>query len=355
METSMVKYRAAVDDGRRFLEGIMTNENIVLLFHADADGSCAGTIVYKTLQYLGDDMVFVVFMEKSETLYSDTLRHRVLARRPSKLIVMDTGSRAREIIPGISTMVIDHHRPDSMPPVDTFVSSYGVDPPAPTSLVTYQICRELAPSEGLSWLAAVGTGADLGIDAGLEVLQDARSRYGDQSMKETISPINAARRAPAHDMAMAFSALIHADDPRDISGGVVPEYAALKRYRDEVNAELRRTVRTRPVIGDPWAVVQFHSPALVHPLIAAVWTRRLKDHIVIAANYGYTEGNVHFSVRSAKPIDLIEALRGVRPASPTEEYAHGHPTATGGILPLPEFQRLLRDLGFPPATANAAI
>lgn len=339
-------YRAEIDSAQAFIEGIEQDEDIVLVFHGDADGCCAGAVMYRTLVHMGREAVFTAFLEKGENLYSDRLAKRVLARDPSRLIVLDMGSRGRPIIEGLSTMVIDHHRPEGIPPVEVFANSHDVDPPAPASLFTYQICRPFVPMDGIEWPAAVGTAADLGVDTDLEILRIARERYGKKVIQETASLINAARRAPDHDVPTAFDALLKANSPLDITEGLIPETSMLRAYREEVNAELRRAMRTAPKFSGRWAILAFSSPALVHPMVAVGWLRRLKNNIVISANYGYTEGNVHFSVRSALDVDLIEELRKIRPVTPESEYGHGHPRATGGILPRWDFEDFLGRVGF---------
>ena len=338
-------YRAEIDAGQRFLEGIEPDENIVLLFHGDADGCCAGAIMYRTLMYSGRELVFPAFTEKGENVYSESLAKRIMVRDPSRLIVLDTGSRPRPMIPNISTMVIDHHQPAGIPPVDVFLNSHGVEPPAPTALFTYDICRQFVPVGGLEWLAAIGTAADLGPDADFEVVRDARDRYGMKAIRETISLINSAYRTCEHDVPTAFQILIHASSPIEIVEDVFPETALLRRYRQEVNSELKKALRVRPKLSGQWALIEFSSPALVHPLVAIIWSRRLPNNIVIAANHGYVGTKVHFSVRSQLDLDLIDELKKAYTAAAGAEFAHGHPRATGGMLSGKEFEALKNALG----------
>jgi len=237
---AITSYSAEIDAGQRFLEGIEPDENIVLLFHGDADGCCAGAIMYRTLMHSGRELVFPAFTEKGETIYSESLARRVMVREPARLIVLDTGSRPRPIIPNVSTIVIDHHRPEGVPPVDVFLSSYGIEPPVPTALFTYEICRQFVPVGGLEWLAAVGTVADLGPDAGFEVVRAAREMYGIEAISETVALIDAAHRAPQHDIPTAFQVLIHASSPIEVVGGVFPETSLLRRYLKEVNSKAQK-------------------------------------------------------------------------------------------------------------------
>lgn len=346
-------YRAEIDAGRRFIESIEPDDTIVLLFHGDADGCCAGAIVYRTLKMMGNQLVFPVFMEKGETIYSEKLAKRILAHDPTHLIVMDTGSRTKAIVPGITTLVIDHHQTQGIPPVDVFVTSYGIVPPATASMLAYQVCRDLIQLDGLDWLAAVGTAGDMGIDVDVELLKKARDQYGASVIKDTVALINSARRSASYDLASAFGALVSADNPLDIVEGALPETAVLRKYRQEVNSELRRVIRTAPKISGRWALLQFKSAVLIHPLVAIAWTRRLSSNLVIAANYGYTEGKVHFSVRSAMDVNLLEELRKVRPVDPDVDFAHGHAQATGGILPVDEFKDFLKAIRYPASIADS--
>ncbi|MDI6827764.1 MAG: hypothetical protein QME62_04690 [Armatimonadota bacterium] len=345
-------YHAEIDAGKRFLERIEPHNTTILFFHGDADGCCSAAIMYRTLRYLGCHLTFPVFLEKGETIYSDTLAKRALAREPTHLIVMDTGSQNRAILPGITTMVIDHRKPLGVPPVDVYITSFGVCPPEPSALLTYNICQEITPLNGLDWLAAIGTAGDMGADANLEVLNNARETFGIKVIKETVALIDAARRAPSHDIAPAFEILVNADSPLDIVEGVFPETVILRQYRETVMAELRRVTKTLPKYNGKWILLQFSSSALVHPLVATDWSNRFSENIIIAANYGYTEGNVHFSIRTKMNVNLSEEIMGIKPPEEEEEYISDYRKASGGVLPVLDFIEFLKILNFPSEVAE---
>ncbi|HEY3298352.1 MAG TPA: hypothetical protein VGK34_06820, partial [Armatimonadota bacterium] len=267
-----IGYAAEIDAARRFLQAIEPDETVVLLFHGDTDGCCAGAIVYRTLRQMGNELVFPVFMSKDENIYSKSVTQRILARDPSYLIVINAGGKARAIVPGLTTMVIDHHRPEGVPPVDLFVTSFGVEPPAPASLLAYEMCKEFATMGGLEWLAAVGAAADLGIQADIGVLRSARDMYGAKVLRETVSLINAGRRSAEHDVAEAFEALIEAENPLDIAEHRLPEATILESYRQEVTGELQRVLQIQPKTHERWTLIQFQSPDLIHPMVAAAWS-----------------------------------------------------------------------------------
>jgi single-stranded-DNA-specific exonuclease len=55
---------------------------------------------------------------------------------------------------------------------------------------------------------------------------------------------------------------------------------------------------------------------------------------------------VHFAVRSALDIDLVEFLAKHAPAGADENYGSGHPGATGGALRPADWNAFIAGLGF---------
>ena len=96
------------------------------------------------------------------------------------------------------------------------------------------------------------------------------------------------------------------------------------------------------------ALIRFHSPCQIHPLVAQAWRGRLKDDIVLAANTGYRPGWVHFAARSARDVDLIRFLAERRPPGADENYGSGHAQATGGALRPDDWNHFVSGLGFGP-------
>ena len=88
--------------------------------------------------------------------------------------------------------------------------------------------------------------------------------------------------------------------------------------------------------------------AQIHPLVAIRWSRRLRDHVVIAANDGYLPGRVNFAMRNQGGVDMLALLRELDLGPVTGELGFGHPAATGGSLAPQAFARLLALLGFQP-------
>jgi single-stranded-DNA-specific exonuclease len=153
--------------------------------------------------------------------------------------------------------------------------------------------------------------------------------------------VNAPRRGPGLDgVRTALALLVEHDDPKAVLAD--PRIEVLQAARDAWRADWERVRRTAPQVGERVAVVRFSSPFQLHGLTAQMWAKRLAPRPVIAANDGYVEGRVHFSVRGGEG-DLRALLRDALPDL-GGEFAHGHPRATGGGIAPADFERLLAAL-----------
>ncbi len=129
--------------------------------------------------------------------------------------------------------------------------------------------------------------------------------------------------------------------------GARPATAVLRAAKAEGKAELDAARRGAPKVRGGTALIRFHSPTQIHPLVAQQWRGRLKGDVVLAATTGYRPGWVHFAVRTATDLDLIAWLADRRPPGADEAYGSGHRQATGGALRLPDWNAFVDRLGFP--------
>jgi single-stranded DNA-specific DHH superfamily exonuclease len=326
---------------------------VVVACDRDVDGLTAGLLVARTLERLGGAVPALAPAGKGEHAHAPAMRARLAALSPTHLVVVDMGSRAGEILRGVPTLVVDHHQPRGFPDGAVALSAFGVEPVAPTSLLAYELCRELAPIDDLVWLALLGAVADLGTELPFAELARALPTYGRKAVTESVALLNAARRAEGHDTETALGVLSRARSPREIARGELPGVDELRRCRREVQAELGRCGRVAPRFAGPYALVRFSSPTQIHPLLAARWARRLRRNVAIAANDGYLPGRVNFSMRTALDVNLVDLLRGIALPGAVGDWGFGHPRATGGSLAADDFARLLAALGFEEAAGAA--
>lgn len=247
------------------------------------------------------------------------------------------------MLPGCPTVVIDHHVPTGAPERATVISGNGLEPEPTSALLAYWA---IGAPEHLLWLPALGLIGDMA-DEDWPELVEAQARYGKTALRDATSLVNAPRRTAAADASPALELLMRGDGPKVVTKEPSSERDALLAAKAEVAAAIDAARRVPPKVNGDVALIRFHSPCQVHPLIAQQWRGRLKDKIVLAANTGYREGWVHFAARSATGRDLVRFLADHRPPGADSRYGSGHTQATGGALRYPDWNAFVAGLGFP--------
>jgi single-stranded-DNA-specific exonuclease len=340
---------AARERTRAFLDALPRTARIVVFCHFDADGLGAGAVFGRALPRMGFEDVRVVPSGRGENAFTDAARERLRALEPDALVVTDLGVNREGVLEGVPTLYVDHHRPDGEPEGAAVVLGYGWEPIPASAWLAYEILRPLAEIGDLSWIAAVGTMSDLGDRAPWDELPALRKQWTAKWLREAVSAVNAARRASAFDIQTPLDLLMTATHPREIAEGDGEAVVRLREYRAEVQAELAVARKRAPLFSatQPWALVPLDSPCQIHPLIAQQWRGRLADRAVIAANRGYLPDIVAFSARTARrDLVLPELLRAVDIGPVGPEFGRGHDQASGGQLPVAQFNRLVDALGF---------
>jgi single-stranded DNA-specific DHH superfamily exonuclease len=317
----------------------------VLVFHdSDADGVTAGVVLQRALERLELTNVVRRMPTRERDAWSPANRAVIAEARPEALFVLDLGSRGETLIDGVPCCVIDHHRPDGVPPGAMLITAYTWDPIPNTSLLVYDLCAPLAEIEDLDWIAAIGVLSDVGERAPFPLLAAVKSRYAMSDLKEATALVNAARRASEYQPEVAARALLAHASPREFVRSVSADVEALRAARAEVQVAMAEAKKAAPKFSGNVALVRVRSRCQVHPVIAQIWRTRLPKYIVIVANDGYLPGRVNFSARSASGVNLIDFLRA------RGLDARGHDQATGGSLAAAEWAALLARLGFEAGT-----
>lgn len=311
----------------------------LILGHFDADGLAATAILARSI---ADSAVRLV--GKGENPWDGSVRAELARLAPAALIATDLGVRQGDIVAGVPTCLIDHHVPTGVPGEATVISGNGLEPEPTSALLAWWAT---GADERLLWLAAVGLIGDMAEGKGFAEMAAAARRYGKTALRNAVSLINAPRRTASADAGPALSLLMKCDSPRELLSGEHPETRQLLAARDEVKAELEIARRVAPKVRGEVALIPLASPCQIHPLIAQQWRGRLKDKVVIAANRDYRPGWVHFAARTAAGHDLIHFFAERRPDGAGSEYGSGHRQASGGALRIPEWNRFVRELGFP--------
>ena len=317
---------------------------VCVLGHNDADGLAATALFARAFQAHGR-AVRCRIVGRGESAWSPAMRVELAAQVAGGLVITDLGIQSTLPMPGVPTVVVDHHVPGELPPGAVVITGVGATPIPTSSLLAYWCTSALADAEPWLWIAAIGIVGDMAEGSGFAEMADAR-RYGITALREAAALINAPRRSASGDASSALALLLAADGPKAITAGSGPDVQALHAARAEVRAALDNARRVAPQVKDGVALIRFSSPTQIHPLLAQQWRGRLKGAIVMAANTGYRPGWVHFAVRSASDRDLLAFLAEHRPPGADETYGSGHRLATGGALRPADWNVFMERLGF---------
>ena len=349
MATKMVD---PMDVFRGALDRFEAGKPVLIMTHNDADGLTAGALFARMFERLGRAHAIRV-VGRGQNPWSPAIREEYAGAAFGGLIVADLGLREGAVLPGVPTIVVDHHVPTGVAGGATIVTGYGADPIPSTSLLAHRCAGTVVDTDAWLWLAAIGLIGDYGDKAPFPELAEAKARYTATALREATSLVNAPRRTAMGDAAPALALLMTADDPKDAISGRHAGTATLRAAREEVKAAVEVGKRVGPRVHGDVAVIHLDTPCQIHPLIAQAWRTRLKDKVVIAANHGYREGWVHFAARSVTGRNLITFLREVAPPGADEAYGNGHEQATGGALRLDDWHAFLRNIGVDEPHAGA--
>lgn len=323
-----------------FVETLPRDARVLVFHDFDADGVTAGVVLQRALERLGFTAVQRRAPTRERDAWSEPNRQLIAAAEAEALFVLDLGSRDEPLAAGVRCCLIDHHRPDGVPPGALLITAYTWDPIPNTSLMVYDLCTPLADVTDLDWIAAIGALSDVGERAPFSLLAAVRERYTMSDLKEATALVNAARRASDYQPETAARALLTHATPRDFVRSPSPDVAALRAAREEVQRAMAEAKKAAPKFSGNVALVRVHSRCQVHPVIAQIWRTRLPKYVVLVANDDYLPGRVNFSARSASGVNLLDFLRSFG------LDARGHDQATGGSLPEAEWKTLLERLGF---------
>lgn len=351
------------------------SSHVYVVCDSDGDGLPAGALLLRALREAGYADVAGECRRKGESAWSEEVGERLRTRSAEKgidaLIVADLGSRDGVILrspegAAVPLLLIDHHRPIGQPEGSTLITAYGTGDEAgdgkdvaTTGLLCWWCARALAGEEKAAewlWLAAISIQSDLGDKAAFEELKLGKARFGGGALRDATSLLNAPRRTSDGRADAALALLEKATNPKDVVSGSHPETALLQRAKEEVGEALaiarkaapRFSKSVREELGADLVAIRMHTGCQVHPLVAQQWRGRFPKSVVFGVNTGYRPGWVSFSGRAPAGVNLIDFLARHRPPEADNTYGLGHNQASGGSLPVPVWNRWVREIGFGP-------
>lgn len=335
-----------------------TATDIHILTDADADGLPAGALLLRALHAAGYAHVTVETRGKFENAWMPEVHTRLRARAPEALMIVDLGTRPDAILPGVPTLLIDHHAPFGTPPGAVLLTSYGTEPTATSGLLAWWCAEAIAPqvADALQWMAGVSLLSDLGDKAPFTDLDVAKKRFGSTAIKDLTVLLNAPRRTAGGDASVAMRLMLQASTPKLALSTPSDELSALRAAKVEVSAALAEARKGAPKFATKWRAelgadmiaVRMSTPCQVHPLVAQIWRQRFPKAVIFGVNTGFRPGYVHFAGRAPKGVTLPAFLRAHTPAGADGTFGGGHDQASGGALPVPIWNDFAIDMGWGP-------
>ncbi|WP_419804123.1 hypothetical protein [Terriglobus sp.] len=344
----------------RFLQTLPqgTATDIHILTDADADGLPAGALLLRALHAAGYTRVTAETRKKFENAWLPEVHARLKVRDPKALLLVDLGARPDELLPGVPTLLVDHHAPFGTPLGAVLLTSYGTEPTATSGLLALWCAQAIAPAlaDELQWMAGISLLSDLGDKAPFDELAESKARFGATALKDLTGLLNAPRRTAAGDATEALELLLRGASPKQILKGDDPALAALKVAKAEVNEALAVARKAPPKFSTKWTdelgadmiMVRVDTPCQVHPLVAQIWRPRFPKAVIFGVNVGFRPGFVHFAGRAPRGVNLVQFLRNHTPAGADGTFGGGHDQASGGALPVALWNPFVAMLGFGP-------
>lgn len=342
---------------------------IHILTDSDADGLPAAAILVRALRLAGYTAVTAEVRRKLESAWMPAVLDRLRARAPEALLVLDLGARPEPLLPGVPTLLLDHHKPLGTPPGATLITAYRETGPGQdarliptTGLMAFRCAQALLPDQtpSLLWLAGISLLSDLGDKAPFPELSAAKKIFGGGALRDFTSLLNAPRRSAIGDASAALDLLLLADSPKQALKDPDPAIVALRNQLLAAKAEVgealalarklppRFSTAVREELGADLIAIRMHTPCQVHPLVAQQWRARFPKSVIFGVNTGFRPGWVHFSGRAPAGVNLIQFLHTHRPPEADSAYGSGHDQAAGGALPAAVWNRFAQALGFGP-------
>lgn len=344
---------------------------IHILTDSDADGLPAAAILVRALDLAGYTAVTAEVRLKTESAWTPAVLDRLRARAPQALFILDLGARPDPLLPGVPTLLLDHHKPGGTPPGATLITAYRETGPGEdakeiptTGLMAFRCAQALIPDQAkaLLWLAAISLLSDLGDKAPFPELAAAKKLFSGGALRDLTSLLNAPRRSATGDASEALTLLLLADSPKQALKDSDPAFTALRDQLLVAKAEVgdalalalarklppRFSTAVRDELGADLVAIRMDTPCQVHPLVAQQWRARFPKSVIFGVNTGFRPGWVHFSGRAPAGVNLIQFLTNHRPLEADSAYGNGHDQASGGALPTEVWNRFAASLGFGP-------
>jgi len=173
-----------MDRAIEFIKSIKEKDNIIIVFHNDADGCCSATMLKKFLEQTNRKNIFLISQLMPPEPY---LIKRIQTTVPQKIIFLDLAIDQQyqtiKKLGGIADiLIIDHHQiakdlnnknvvhyNPRMKKKDIYQSA---------SYLVYSLLSKITDISDMLWIVGVGMVADYNLDNSQDLVKDVKKKYG---------------------------------------------------------------------------------------------------------------------------------------------------------------------------------
>lgn len=338
---------ALMKNAADFLRAVKKDDDVVIVFNNDGDGTSACVVMMKFLESRGIGKPLIISQPMP---VEKNLIRKIQTTVPDKIIFLDLAiDQQLDVVKKIGglcdILVIDHHT------VHKNLNSPHIVHYNPrfkkpeiyqsASYCTYKVCSLVEDMDEWLWVAAVGAVSDYNLDDSQDLVEAARKKYKIVGklydsflgrLADMISASKASDTLTCENMAEIFASIT---DPKDLEA--LPE--EMKRAHREVGKELAM------ISADMESGLEIHGNLVLYRIVSRyslrspVSTRlgeRFKDKMVIVWEQMGSKVKISSRNQSGRYDTgrlLQEAANGLTAS------AGGHGAASGGVVAAVDWEK----------------
>ena len=326
-----------------FLGSIKETDNIIVIFHNDADGCCSCALIDKFLKArIGKKSDYIISqpMPPAKNLIS-----KIKLSMPTKIIFLDLGvdqnpSLIKKLENLCDILVIDHHQiMNNLNSEKTvhYNPMFRKHVYQSASYLTYKICSNMTDMRNHMWIAIVGMIGDYNVADSMDLVHEAKKMFPELITSTEQEALHKSAFGQMADMISAAKAskisceeIVRNIESMESIGDMQKSEAMVSAYQS-VQGEIERILldaRSRVNAGNTVIFYEISSKYNVHSPVSTLLSKEYPKKLIVVWE---TIGNkIKVSARNqSKSINvgkaLREAIRDIRHAS-----AGGH-EAAGGV------------------------
>ncbi|MFH0832581.1 MAG: DHH family phosphoesterase [Candidatus Aenigmatarchaeota archaeon] len=329
-----------------FLKNIKKNDEVVIVFHNDADGMCACALLNKFLESIGKDSLII-----SQPMPTDkNLFRKIQTTIPTKIIFLDLAvDQQSNVITKLSNianiLIIDHHQ-ISRNMNSSRIVHYNPRFKNPkiyqsASYLVYKILSELFNAEEFLWIAATGIIGDYNIEDSEDLVEEIKKRYSIEDLYDSLfakiaDMISAAKATKALTSEEIANLVGKVKDPKDLVG--VEKFIESFQLVEKEISEVMLDAENSEKIGD---IIFYNLKS--HYNIRSEIAKRLseKNPSKLVLVYQKIGSKLNASARS-KNIDIARIFKRI--SRNIKASVGGHEQAAGATLNIKDWETFKENL-----------